>query len=109
MKYGEIIKEILKETGRTQGELAYMLGYKSASGVNELIRRPDTSTSTDKLVSICKLLGYEVVIRSTKRKSNEKRVEYVLEQSDSAAAPAAFKRKRMGQYSKERQNDGGAQ
>ena len=65
-KFGAALKAIMKKKDVSQAELAAMLGYRSQSGVAEMLNREDTATNTDKLIAICDLLGYEVVLQPKK-------------------------------------------
>lgn len=102
MRFGEIVKAVMKKKGWTQKQLADALNYKGQSGISQMLNRPDTSTSTDKLVAICRLLNYEVVIRPVggKSKKGEEYAEYVMEMSDPSAPPSSTKRKRADNISK---------
>ena len=108
MKFGEIVKAVMKKKGWTQKQLAAALNYKSQSGIAEMLNRPETSTSTDKLVAICLLLNYEVVIRPVggKAKKGEEYVEYIMDMSNPDAPLSATKRKRVDNISKNAKKDG---
>lgn len=91
-KFGDAIKGIMKAKDVSQAELAAMLGYRSQSGVAEMLNRPESGTSTDKLIAICNLLGYEVVLQP--KKTGRKPDQIVLERSDPTAPVSATTRTR---------------
>lgn len=92
-KFGEALKIIMKSGKVTQKQLAAMLGYRSQSGVAEMLNRPDTSTSTDKLIAVCKLLNYEVVLQPV-RKGKRADDQIVLEMSNPDAPVSSTTRPR---------------
>lgn len=62
MKYNEIIRTALKETGITQQRLADAMGYSNGqANVAKILARTDIHAST--FVRLLDKLGYEVVIQ----------------------------------------------
>ena len=92
-KFGDAIKGIMEAKDVSQADLASMLGYKSQSGVAEMLNRPESGTSTDKLIAICNILGYEVVLQPIK-KGRREAGQIVLERSDPTAPASATTRPR---------------
>ena len=60
MKFNEIIKKVMKETGTTQQQLGDKLGIRQTA-VSSMLHRPEPSLAT--FHEILDILGYEVVVR----------------------------------------------
>ena len=58
----DIVREIMKNKGISQKELAKLLGYKTQSGVAE--RLAGKSMRVDTFVSFLEVLGYKLVVVS---------------------------------------------
>ena len=61
MELREAIKQILKETGRTQIWLAKQLGYSSGSSIQRILARGNIELNT--LLRICETIGAKIVVR----------------------------------------------
>lgn len=62
MKFNEIIRQALKDSGTTQKQLAEALDYKSGpSAISVPLSRDDIYVST--LTRMLDALGYEVIVR----------------------------------------------
>ena len=60
MKFNEIIKQVLNETGTTQKELGKRLGIRQTA-VSNILHRSEPSLAT--FHEILDILGYEIVVR----------------------------------------------
>lgn len=61
MELREAIKQILKETGRTQIWLANELGYSSGSSIQRILARGNIELNT--LLNICNAIGAKLIIQ----------------------------------------------
>ena len=75
MKHTEIIKAIMRKEGVTLADIALAIGKAGPSGVSRIINRKNGTIM--QTVDILDALGYEMVIRPTK-KENLAENEYVL-------------------------------
>lgn len=75
MKHTEIIKAIMRKEGVTLADIALAIGKAGPSGVSRIINRKNGTIM--QTVDILDALGYEMVIRPTKRE-NLAENEYVL-------------------------------
>ena len=75
MKHTEIIKAIMRKEGVTLADIALAIGKAGPSGVSRIINRKNGTIM--QTVDILGALGYEMVIRPTKRE-NLAENEYVL-------------------------------
>ena len=74
MKADEIIKNIMKLRGFSNYSLADKLGYSTASGVSEKLRRKQ-GMRIDNLVTFAEAMACEVIIRSKLKDKEEWKVE----------------------------------
>lgn len=78
MTIREAVKHILKESHRTQGEVAEQLGYGSQSGfANKLYR----GMPVDELLDVCELLGYELTMQPKRRNGKRSADQILLERT----------------------------
>ena len=75
MKHTEIIKAIMRKEGVTLADIALAIGKAGPSGVSRIVNRKNGTIM--QTVDILDALGYEMVIRPTK-KENLAENEYVL-------------------------------
>jgi len=69
-----IIRDVMKQDGVTQQNLADLLGYRSNSAVAGRLSAPHISA--EKLVEMLNALGYEVIVRKSGVPDSENEVEW---------------------------------
>ena len=61
MNTTDIIKKMLENEHMSQTELSQKMGYSRLSSFNTLLRNGNVTTA--KLLEICEILGYEMILR----------------------------------------------
>lgn len=72
MKTGELMKEIVAESGLSYATIAEKAGYKRATNVSEFLR--SENMRVDNMVRILNACGYKVVIRAEKKGISDREV-----------------------------------
>ncbi len=73
-KSKDIVKEILKDSNMSQNDLAEKLEVKQ-SNITGLLNRYDTM-KVSSLVEMIEAMGYELIVRDTRKDSNGNREEW---------------------------------
>ena len=76
MKLNDAIKEIIKMSNKSQNEVGREIGMQSGA-FSTMMRRNNMQVKT--LLSICNILGYEVVLRPAKGTNKSERTVIIEE------------------------------
>ena len=81
MEAKKAIKEIMKACGWSQEKLAEKCGMKSQSNITGILNR-NSSLRVDVFLKMIQAMGFELVVRDTRKKEGGKPYEFVIDKSE---------------------------